>query len=147
MAFKGQRLDAAKTFTLHWKQGGFEGTGSDIVAGAGLFYDRHRAMFEMLATTLPRSGARAFAQLLERARAPTWRVWAVPAAYELKDALRARGYKCNGESNGSPRAWYIDVLAEQKDAEIHFLRTEIYRHDVDVLVRRIDAYNRFSDRA
>jgi DNA polymerase III subunit epsilon len=77
----------------------------------------------------------------------TWRVWAVQAAYELKDALRARGYKWNGESNGSPRAWYIDVLTEQKDAEIHYLRTEIYRHDVDVLVRRIDSYNRFSDRA
>jgi DNA polymerase III epsilon subunit-like protein len=51
---------------IDWKQGGFEGTRLGyLVAGAGLFYDRHRAIndcyaaIEMLATTLPRGGARA----------------------------------------------------------------------------------------
>jgi hypothetical protein len=41
---------------------------------------------------------------------------------------------------------YIDVPQEGRGAELAFLQTEIYRGEVDLLVRRIDAHDRFSER-
>ena len=41
---------------------------------------------------------------------------------------------------------FIDVPAEQKDAELSFLKREIYQSEIELLVRRIDAYDRFSAR-
>ena len=45
-----------------------------------------------------------------------------------------------------PRAWYIDVEEHARTAEEAFLKTEIYRWEVELLARRIDAYDRFSER-
>jgi len=84
--------------------------------------------------------------LLEQARKPSWRIWAENSPFELKDALKARGYRWNGEGNGAPKAWYIDVADAERDAELAFLQAEIYRGEIDLLVRRIDAHDRFSDR-
>ena len=44
------------------------------------------------------------------------------------------------------RAWFIDALDSEKAAELHFLETEIYRCEVDIPRKRIDAFDRFSDR-
>jgi DNA polymerase-3 subunit epsilon len=44
------------------------------------------------------------------------------------------------------RAWYIDVDEAGREAELAFLRREIYQGDVAPLTRRIDAHDRFSDR-
>jgi DNA polymerase-3 subunit epsilon len=60
--------------------------------------------------------------------------------------LKARGYRWNGESNGAPRAWYIDVQDDARETELAFLKAEIYRGEIDVLVRRITAHDRFSER-
>lgn len=49
-------------------------------------------------------------------------------------------------SVGAPRAWCIEVQEADREAEIAFLKIEIYSGDIDLLVRRIDAYDRFSDR-
>jgi len=145
---------ACSNSQIDWKGEGFEGTRlSYLVAGAGYFYGRHRALndcyaaIELLATQLPRSGALVMASLLERARVPTWRIWASHAPYDLKDTLKARGYKWNGDGHGPRRAWFIDVLDNEKTAELHFLETEIYRGEVDISTKRIDAFDRFSDRA
>lgn len=139
---------------VDWRSEGLEGTRLGyLVAGAGYFYDRHRAQndcyaaIELLAKPLPRSGEPAFKQLLENARKATWRIWANYAPFELKDTLRERGYKWNPGNNGSLRAWFIDVPEDLKTAELDFLQNEIYRREVDVPTRRIDAYTRFSDRA
>jgi DNA polymerase-3 subunit epsilon len=138
---------------IDWAAEGFEGTKLAYLAqAAGFFYDRHRAMHdclatvELLATRLPRSGVTGLSRLLDGARAVTWRIWAENSPFDLKDALKARGYRWNGDPGPQPRAWYIDVPEAQRDAEVGFLRTEIYRREIDPLVRRIDAYDRFSDR-
>ncbi len=55
-------------------------------------------------------------------------------------------YRWNGEGNGAPRAWYIDVDDAAREAEIAFLKSDIYRGEIDLLVRQFDAYDRFSDR-
>ena len=100
----------------------------------------------MLARVHPRSGRTGLAQLLERARTPSYRIWAENSPFDLKDILKARGYRWNGEGTALPRAWYIDVKDIDREAELEFLKTEIYRGEVDLLVRRLDAYERFSDR-
>jgi DNA polymerase-3 subunit epsilon len=138
---------------VDWAGEGHEGTKLAYLAtGAGFFYERHRATNDCLAAVallgapLPRSGRFALAQLLERARQPTWRVWAENSPFDLKDVLKARGYRWNGEGSVSPKAWFIDVADGAKEAEVAFLKAEIYRGDIELLVRRIDAYDRFSDR-
>lgn len=138
---------------VDWAAEGHEGVKLAYLAtSSGFFYERHRALhdcfaaIELLANTQPQSGVRAFAQLLERAWRATWRVWAENSPYDLKDVLKARGYRWNGEASGGPRAWYVDVEDDQKEAELAFLKSEIYQRDIELLVRRIDAHDRFSDR-
>jgi len=139
---------------IDWAAEGFEGTKLAYLAqAAGFFYDRHRATHdclatvELLASLLPRSGVTGLSRLLNAARMPSWRIWAENSSFDLKDRLKARGYKWNGDPGPQPRAWYIDVPDGQREAELHFLRTEIYQREIDLLVRRIDAHDRFSDRA
>ncbi|MCI4679074.1 3'-5' exonuclease [Rhodoblastus acidophilus] len=138
---------------VDWAAEGFEGTKLPYLAMAqGFFYDRHRAAndclaaIEVLARELPRARVPALAKLLERARQPTWRIWAENSPFECKDFLKARGYRWNGEENGRPRAWYIDVSDVQKDAELVYMQREIYRYEVELNPVRVTAYDRYSDR-
>ena len=138
---------------VDWAGEGYEGAKlAYLAASAGFFYERHRAThdclaaLELLARTHPVSGRTGLAQLLERARAPTWRIWAENAPFDLKDQLKARGYRWNAQAGGGPRAWYIDIADAAREAEIAFLRAQIYRGEVHPLTRRVDAYDRFSDR-
>ncbi len=138
---------------IDWAGEGYEGTKlAYLAAGAGFFYERHRAVhdclagIELLARTHPRSGRTGLAQLLDRARRPQARVWAENAPFDLKGALRRRGYRWNPDGQGGPRAWYIDVDLDAQEAEVAFLQREIYQAEVDPLVRRITAYERFSSR-
>jgi DNA polymerase-3 subunit epsilon len=138
---------------VDWKAEGFEGTRLGyLLYRAGYFYDQHRALndcyaaIELLSTTLPVSGKPALQVLLENARAVTWQIWANHAPLDLKEQLKKRGYSWSPGDNGTQRAWYIDVIQEQRDSEIAFLHSEIYRYDAPVTTKRIDAYDRFSDR-
>ena len=138
---------------IDWAGEGFEGTKlAYLASGAGFFYERHRAAhdcmaaIELLARVHPRSGRTGLAQLLERARTPSWRIWAENSPFDLKDVLKARGYRWNGEGSTSPRAWFIDVVGTAREAEEAFLKVKIYRGEIDLPVRRIDAYDRYSDR-
>ena len=44
-------------------------------------------------------------RLLEKARRPGWRIWAENSPFELKDELKARGYRWNGDGRPNPKAW------------------------------------------
>lgn len=138
---------------IDWAVEGHEGVKlAWLAAGAGFFYDRHRAVndcaaaIELLAIDLPRSGGPALAALLEKARTPTWRIWAENTPFAMKDRLKARGYRWNGDDAVPSRCWYVDVADVDRDAELTFLREEIYGGQIDPLTRRIDAYDRFSER-
>ena len=127
---------------VDWGAEGHDGTKLAYLAmGAGFFYERHRAVhdciaaIELLATPLPKTGIAAMAKLLERARRPSWRIWAENAPFDLKDVLKARGYRWNSDKNANPRAWYIDVDEDIRDQELAYLRAEIYRRDVEILER------------
>lgn len=138
---------------VDWAGEGYEGVKlAYLAAGAGFFYERHRAThdclaaIELLARRHPVSGRTGLDQLLERARTPSWRIWAENAPFDLKDVLKARGYRWNGDVGGAPRAWYIDVAEDAREAEEAFLRAEIYHGEIDLLARRIDAWARYSER-
>lgn len=138
---------------IDWAAEGFEGTKlAYLAAGFGFFFDRHRAAndclaaVELLSQTLPRSGVSGLASLLARARQTTWRIWAANSPFELKDTLKARGYRWNGDDNGRPRAWYADVPDAQKDAELEYLWREIYKRKIELDVTKITAVDRYSDR-
>ena len=128
---------------IDWAAEGFEGAKLAYLAQtAGFFYDRHRAMhdclatIELLAMRLPRSDVTGLSRLLDGARTIAWRIWAENSPFDLKDVLKTRGYRWNSDLGPQPRAWYIDVPEAQREAELQFLRTEIYRREVDLVVRR-----------
>lgn len=138
---------------IDWAAEGFEGAKLGyLAAGFGFFYDRHRAAndclaaVELLSRTLPRSGVSGLANLLARARLTTWRIWAANSPFELKDTLKARGYRWNGEDNGRPRAWYVDVPEDQKDTELDYLWREIYKRKIELEATKITAFDRYSSR-
>lgn len=90
---------------IDWAGEGIEGTRlSYLVAGAGYFYEKHRAVndclaaIELLAAPLPVSTVKGLSQLLENARRPTWRIWAENSPFDLKDVLKARGYPASSRS-------------------------------------------------
>ncbi|GDX39467.1 DNA polymerase III subunit epsilon [Methylocystaceae bacterium] len=145
---------ACSATQINWRTEGFEGTRLGyLVASAGFFYDRHRALndcyaaIELLARPLPKSKLTALGVLLENARRPSWRIWASHAPFELKDKLRRRGYRWGSGENGGRRAWFIDVANEIKDLELKYLEDEIYGREPPIHIQRIDAYDRFSKRA
>ncbi len=92
------------------------------------------------------TGELALKRLLDTARRPSHRVWAEDAPFEAKDRLKARGYRWNGGEDGRIRAWWRDVGDEAIEEELRFLRSEAYQYDADIPVRRITAFDRFSDR-
>ena len=137
-----------------WREEGFEGLKlTYLAAQSGFFYDKHRALHDCLATLeilsrpLPVSGRPALAHLLERARQPSFRVWAADAPFEHKDRLKTRGYRWSSGEDGRPRAWWTDVAQPQLESEIEWLRAEVYGYDAEVPCRRLTAFERYSERA
>jgi DNA polymerase-3 subunit epsilon len=138
---------------IEWRQEGFEGAKLGyLLAGYGLFHDGHRAsddchaLLEVLSRPLRMSGETALKRLLDTARKPTWQVWAENSPFDLKDLLKVRGYRWNDGSDGRPKAWWTEVADARREAEVTFLRKDIYGYDADIQVRKVTAFDRFSDR-
>lgn len=138
---------------VDWAGEGFEGTKLSYLASqCGFFFDGHRAEndclagLEILARPLA-SGRTALAQMLEAARKPTWRIWAERAPFDFKDKLKARGYRWNGVDGPAPKAWYIDIDEDKREAELDYLQKEVYGGEVHLATRKITAFERFSERA
>ena len=140
---------------IDWADEGLETSKLVTLLNAfGFFYKRHRALsdchaiIQILREKLPNSGTSVLAKLLDAARQPTWRIWAIRSPFEAKDILKARGYRWNGGEDGRPKSWYRDVSVADRDDEIGFLSREIYRvENIDLPVDRLTAFDRFSERA
>jgi DNA polymerase-3 subunit epsilon len=139
---------------IEWRKHGFEGSRLGyLLNGAGFFHQAHRAvddchaLLEILALELPTTGTPALAVLLEQARKKTMRVWAEQSPFDLKDALKRRGYRWSDGSDGRPRSWYVDVEESALAEEIVFLKAEIYLRDVEPRVQTLTAFTRFSIRS
>jgi len=118
---------------IPWKDEGISSTKLDYIAMTlGFFFDGHRAAddclagVEVLSRMLPFSGRPALSVLLEKARAITVRIRAAGAPFEVKDILRARGYKWNPGNDGNQKAWWTDIPEADLPGELEWLTAEVY---------------------
>ncbi|MBR0936132.1 3'-5' exonuclease [Bradyrhizobium jicamae] len=144
---------ACSVSEVEWRGHGFEGSRlSYLLMKAGLFHEAHRAvddclaLLEILAITLPQLDRTVLSVLLERARRKTIRIWAEQSPFELKDALKRRGYRWSDGADGRPRSWYIDVDESNQDTEIEYLQKTIYQSDIEIRIQALTAFDRFSAR-
>ncbi|KAA0675832.1 3'-5' exonuclease [Roseomonas genomospecies 6] len=116
----------------------------------GFYFEAHRAqddclaLLHVLANPLPLSGHGTLAMLLDGARRPVARVWAVNSAFDAKDALKARGYGWSPGEGRQRKDWYRDCRPEDAPDELAWLRDTIGCLGQAV---SLDAYSRYSDRA
>jgi len=75
------------------------------------------------------------------------RIWAEQSPFDLKDALKRRGYRWSDGSHGRPKSWYFDVDESKLEDEIAFLKAEIYLRDVEPRLQTLTAFDRFSIRS
>lgn len=138
---------------VNWRAEGLAGSKlSYILTDLGYFHEAHRAVDDCQATLhvltcpLPRSGSLGLSQILHATSQSTVRIWAERAPFEQKDMLKARGYRWSDGTGGSRKAWWIEVPAAGRDAEVAYLRTNIYGYTADLPIREITSRERFSDR-
>ena len=138
---------------IDWRKHGFGGAKLGyLLADMGYFHTAHRAiddchaLIEILAHPLSAAPS-VFAELIECARRTTIRVWAQHSPFDLKEVLKARGYRWNDGTDGRPKSWFIDVAQEARDSELSFLKKEIYQRNVDIECCAMTALDRFSNRA
>lgn len=138
---------------IPWSEEGLASRKLDYILGQlGFFFDDHRALADcqavlhLLSLDLPRSGRTIFKTLLETARQPSIRMWAVGAPFDAKDALKERGYAWNPGNDGRPRAWFVDIDEAALKGEREFLCETVYAGDPRFQESKVDYNNRFSDR-
>jgi DNA polymerase III subunit epsilon len=142
---------ACSFIDIDWKS---EGVGSAkldyLLYAQGWFHDGHRALSDALATLflltlpLPQSNKIALASLLACARRPLRAVRAEETAFEQRAALKARGYRWDEGTSKRAKAWWI--MTDDADAELAWLRAEIYRNDRAIPVVNVPATRRYSAR-
>lgn len=117
-----------------WRDYGFEGNKLPYLVGqAGLFHDGHRAvddchaLLEVLARPVGPDSQTPFAALLAASSGVSVCIWAERSPFDMKDQLKARGYRWNDGSDGRPKSWWIEVAEAEAEEELRFLREEIYQ--------------------
>ena len=114
------------------------------------FYEGHRAIIDclvgihILSRELYNSKQLALKALLINALPLKYKLWAKNAPYEYKDILRARKYRWDTHSEHGFKAWSIELPENKVEAEINYLKSEIYNGQINIPVDIFDAYSRFS---
>jgi DNA polymerase-3 subunit epsilon len=142
---------ACSNAEIGWKARGYEGTKLGYLIGqSGYFHDGHRAVGDCFALleVLAREGeggiGAAFSELYAASQRSRVRIFAEGSPFDMKDLLKARGYRWTDGSDGRPKSWWVELDEEALESELHYLRTEIYRWpDADPPVRRLTAFDRF----
>jgi DNA polymerase III subunit epsilon len=142
---------ACSFIDIDWKAEGIGSARLDyLLCAQGWFYDAHRALNDALATLflltlpLPESNKLGMASLLESARRPLRAVRAEETAFEQRAALKARGYRWDEGKGKRAKAWWI--MTSDPDAEIAWLRSEIYRDEREISVVNVPPTRRYSAR-
>ena len=113
---------------VDWAAHGFDGRSlGHLLLQAGWYHDGHRAAADVDALIqllqVPLGGdVPALRELVDTASCPTVLVEAVGAAFEVKDALKARGYRWRQEG----RVWWREVDADALMAEEFWLARCVY---------------------
>ena len=124
-----QGLDwACSMEQIDWRGHGFDGRGLGyLLCQTGWFHDGHRAGADVDAAIQLLQhrfddGRTALSTLIERATRPSWVVRAVGAAFEVKDLLRARGYRWDA----ARKAWWTEVADDDRMREEFWLAGHVY---------------------
>ncbi len=76
------------------------------------------------------------------------RIYAENSPFEIKDHLKARGYRWSDGTDGRPKSWWTEIGEEELGAELEYLRTEIYNwRDAEPLIQKLTAVDRYKERA
>jgi len=141
---------ACSVSEIGWSARGFEGSKLGYLIGqSGYFHDCHRAvddcfaLLEVLGQVRPSMVTAPFAELYQASQRSRVRIYAENSPFDMKDHLKARGYRWSDGSDGRPKSWWIELPEETLKGEMHFLRTEIYRWDADPPVKYLTAFDRF----
>ena len=121
----------------------------------GFFFDAHRAVADCRATlhvlqsALPIGGHCALSEILQASKNDSLRIWALDARFEKKDDLKNRGYRWADGSNGTEKAWNIEIEGDDENylAEVDWLRQNIYsKKGFRLAVDVVSPLTRFSAR-
>ncbi len=135
---------------IDWKAHGHGSSKLEYLAhDFKVFYDAHRAEVDChaLLTVLSQSvaGRTGFSHILDASQAPCYRLQAIAAPFEAKDALKARGYRWNPEL----RVWHTRLSDEAAlQLEFAWLKTAVYgNRSARIQVEKLDAKVNFSSRS
>lgn len=136
---------------IDWKAEGLGSAKLDYLLWArGWFHDGHRAMSDaeaalfLLTLPLPTTGRLGLSALLECARRQLWVVRAEDTAFEQRASLKSRGYRWDDGEGKRVKAWWL--LTNDPQAELDWLRADIYGDDRRVTVLKAPATRRYSAR-
>ncbi|MCC5610954.1 hypothetical protein LC612_30455 [Nostoc sp. CHAB 5834] len=139
-----------------WSQAGINGGKLDYIAMClGFYYDAHRAEVDCMAVAyalkkpLPGlDGQTGFELLLENMEKKSYRVWATGAPFDVKDILKAAGYRWHdGSQPGTEKAWMKEVSDEDLQSELTWLKANgYYGRPSAARVDEISALDRFTNR-
>lgn len=96
-----------------------------LMEACGEFAAAHTALIDChvglrVLSTAEHEGRTAFSFLLDSARQPTVRVFASGAPFDLKDRLKARGYRWNAKA----KVWFFDATPETSEQEVQWLNEQ-----------------------
>jgi DNA polymerase III subunit epsilon len=141
---------------VDWESSGMASAKLEFIAfRMGFYYEAHRADADCLALLhaldqplVDGDGRTPLAHVLSNFQTEARRIWAVGASYDVKDALKDRGYRwSDGTKPNSEKAWWIEVSLEQFEDEMAWLRANAFgNRSFSVPVDRIDAFSRFTSR-
>ncbi|MBY4611037.1 3'-5' exonuclease [Rhizobium sp. 9T] len=141
---------ACSVSEIDWSARGFEGTKLGYLVGqAGYFHEGHRAVDDCHALLeildrQPGEGESPFAELYRASQRSRIRIFAEHSPFEMKDHLKARGYRWSDGSDGRLKSWWIEVGENDLGDELSYLRSEIYRwREADPPTVRLTAFDRF----
>jgi DNA polymerase III subunit epsilon len=136
---------------IDWKSEGVGSAKLDYLLWArGWFHDGHRALSDavaalfLLTLPLPTSGRLGLSALLECARRQLWVVRAEDTAFEQRASLKSRGYRWDDGDGKRIKAWWL--LTSDPQAELEWLKADIYGDNREVTVLKAPATRRYSSR-
>lgn len=108
---------------VDWSALGYESAKLEyLLLKRGYFYDGHRAGTDCLATAwLLHNQPEAFPKLLASARQRTVVIRAFGAPFDVKDTLKARGYRWHPGDEGSNKCWWTEIPEADMEEEQAFL--------------------------
>ncbi len=134
-----------------WSDAGIESSKLEYLAYRyGFFFEGHRAeidcraLLEVLRRPFGKTGFTGLKVLLESARAPSFRLWALNSPFESKDVLKKRGYWWEA----AKRCWYGEFRSRDEiEGELAWLKESVYAgKGVALELEEFDAKTRYSGR-